>query len=186
MHRRPTTCGLTWHTVRDDQDVPPSPPTPHGTGLLDVLIKQIVQPSPDRLTVVQRRLFEQFPGFRLGLWCSGINIGANGTRIANENTTHLEAYTRSLPLVQEMDIDPPLIVLVHFCGELSHHSAHLEHLSTKHTQGQSGSASYLLPPSFPQHPRGIVNEDHNFVTLEHVDRPAFTFYTVKQLPKTHE
>ena len=42
----------------------------------------------------------------------------------------LEVYTLSFLLVQEMDVDPPFVALVDFCGEFFHCPAHLEYLST--------------------------------------------------------
>ena len=46
---------------------------------------------------------------------------------------------------------------------------------------------HLVPSTFPQHPRRIINENDDIVILQQaeVDRPAFTFHTIEQTPKTH-
>ena len=67
--------------------------------------------------------------------------------MTEESSTDLEAYARSWLLVQEMKVNPSLIVLVDLFGELSHHPAHLEHLSTKeHKEDACGWFSVVPRP----------------------------------------
>ena len=57
----------------------------------------------------------------------------NGSHLTEGDLADLERYTLSFLLVQEMDVDPPLVALVDFCRELFNHPAHLKCLGIKQT-----------------------------------------------------
>lgn len=53
--------------------------------------------------------------------------GFRGTPLTEQNLTDLEAFAGPWSVVQEMNVDPPLVMFVDFCREFSDYPAHLEH-----------------------------------------------------------